>query len=220
MTTANEKSVIRVVLADDHEMYRKAIENELADPQSGIEVVAHVDNGERLVEAYQTHRPDVVVTDVRMPTVDGIEATRRIRGEDPDAKILVVSGHEDPQTVLNAMVAGASGFAFKTETPDGQTWISLIRRVAGGETVLWGSTSRPLIEAAAQPKNVTRPLSEREREILALVRDGKRNKEIAVELGLKIHTVKDHLDNIYQKLGTNSRSAAVAAAIRLGQIDG
>jgi DNA-binding NarL/FixJ family response regulator len=209
-----EPSHIRVILAEDHELIRSAIVSSPHLVGRNIRIVATVTNGEDLIDAYQTHQPDVVVTDLRMPGMGGLEAIRQLRIIDASSRILAVTGHEDPQSVRDAVRAGAIGFAFKQEIGDGDTWASLVEQVAAGQRVMFGKAMEIVMNTIQDGSRVT--LAPRERDVLILVGAGLRNQDIAARLNVAPTSVKDALDRIFDKLGIRTRMGAHRRAVEMG----
>ena len=209
--------MIRVALADDHELVRTGFRLILsAEPD--IEVVAEAANGEEAVDAVRTHRPDVVLMDVRMPVLDGIEATRRVAGE---TRVLVLTTFEVDSVVFDALRAGASGFLLKTGPAD--ELVRAVRVVAAGDSLLSPSVTRRLVEEFArrpEPAAVTGldELTQRETEVLRLVARGLSNAEIAAELVVERSTVKSHVAGVLQKLDLRDRVQAVIVAYESGLV--
>jgi two-component system, NarL family, response regulator DegU len=212
----------RVLVADDHQLLRQALRRALED--SGFDVVAEAGDGEEAVRLVTLLRPDVVVMDVTMPVLDGIEATRRIHAATGEAKVLVLTMHDEDALRVKALRAGAVGFMTKDSAM--QEVVETVKRVAAGDTVF-----SPEIAAAMMnefPLNgdsngyghandvVESPLTKREREILQLVADGHSTTEIARNLFISAKTVKNHLASIYAKLDSRDRTQAVLSGMRLG----
>lgn len=186
----------------------------------GFEVVGLADSGEGIVEIVGQRKPAVALMDVSLVGLGGIEATRRIIDEHPCTKVLILTMHDDPETVRDAVAAGASGFVPKNVGREDLT--AAIRAVAAGGGFLHPSVTRPFLkafgqmaESAAQPRV---RLTERERDVLEQLATGKSTKEIAKVLFVGEETVKTHLSSVYQKLGVNDRVQAVAAALRRGLV--
>jgi DNA-binding NarL/FixJ family response regulator len=196
---------VRVLLADDEALVRAGFRLVLR-PEPDIELVGEAVDGEGAVEAAQRLRPDVVVMDVRMPGVDGLEATRRILAENPGARILILTTFGEDRDVYAALRAGASGFLLKDSTPE--DLVHAIRVVARGDALLGPATTREVISSwvrRAPPAGSTAPLAPREREVVELVAAGRNNAEIAADLHVSESTVKTHLARAQQKLGLRDR---------------
>ncbi len=209
--------MIRVALADDQELVRTGFRLILsAEPD--LEVVAEAANGQEAVEVVRTRRPDVVLMDVRMPVLDGIEATRRIARE---TRVLVLTTFGVDSVVFDALRAGASGFLLKTAPAD--DLVRAVRVVATGDSLLSPSITRRLVEEFARspaPADVEGldELTQRETEVLRLVARGLSNAEIAAELVVEPSTVKSHVASVLSKLDLRDRVQAVVAAYESGLV--
>jgi DNA-binding NarL/FixJ family response regulator len=217
-----------VLIADDHQLLRQALRRALED--GGFRVVSEAGDGEEAVRLVQQDRPDVVVMDVTMPVLDGIEATRRIHAATGDSKVLVLTMHDEDALRVKALRAGAVGFLTKDCAM--QEVVETVRRVADGDTVFSPEIAAAMMaefpppapmSAAPRPANgqatevaVDSPLTKREREILQLVADGHSTAEIARTLYISAKTVKNHLASIYSKLDSRDRTQAVLSGMRLG----
>ncbi len=215
--------MIRVVLADDQELVRDGFAM-ILDAQEDIEVVAQASNGAEVVEAVRSTMPDVVLMDVRMPVMDGIEATRRLRDTGFDRlAVLVLTTFDLDEYVYDALRAGANGFLLK-DVPR-STLIQAVRAVAAGDSLLAPQVTRRLIEQfvqgpsprAGEPNELER-LTQRERDVLVRVTRGLSNAEIAGELVLSEATVKTHVAHVLQKLGLRDRVQAVVWAYESGLV--
>ncbi|MFG1694727.1 response regulator [Nonomuraea sp. NPDC049309] len=218
---------IRIVVADDQELVRAGF-RAILDAQPDMEVVAEAADGVQAVEAARRWRPDVVLMDVRMPRMDGLEATRRIAG--PDAadpvKVLVVTTFDLDEYVFEALRAGAAGFLLKDVRRSGL--VEAVRVVAAGEALLAPSVTRRLIGEfvrARPPARTSRnpppeisTLTAREREVLELIARGRSNAEIAADLTIGEQTVKTHVSNVLSKLLLRDRVHAVILAYETGLI--
>lgn len=206
--------MLRVLVADDHQILREGIRRSLE--AAGEEVVAEASNGEEAVELTRLHRPDVVLMDLSMPIVDGIEATRRITSESPSARVLVLTMHDDPARTRAAISAGASGYLTK-----GTSFVDVlhtIRMIAAGETYLSPALAVSMLRAAEETSGTEDLLSDRQIEILQMIADGFGTKQVARDLGIAQKTVHNHLNAIYRKLDTQSLTHAVLHAVRRGII--
>lgn len=210
---------VRVVLADDHPLVRQGIRTML-DASTEVDVVAEASNGEELIELVSMHHPDVVVVDIRMPEMDGLEAVRRIRRDHPDVRALMLTVHDEDAYVHEAIKAGASGYLLKTVSEE--ELVKGINAVAAGKAMLHPVITRQLIdEFAEMSRGDSKPpqeLSKREQDVLQLLAYGKSNKEIARALGIGAQTVKTHVSHIFTKLGAADRTGAVALALRKGMV--
>jgi DNA-binding NarL/FixJ family response regulator len=213
--------VIRVVLADDQELVRAGF-RVLLESAEDMEVVGEASDGEQAVAVVARERPHVVLMDIRMPGVDGLEATRRIRSLDGSqtVRILILTTFDLDEYVHNALRAGASGFLLKDASPS--ALLDAIRVIHNGEALLAPSVTRRLIEEfARRPDPTRRPaaletLTDREREVLALVAAGLSNAEIAEDLVVSPSTSKTHVSRIMAKLGARDRAQLVMIAYETG----
>ena len=212
---------LRVVLVDDQPLVRAGVAFILST-EPGISVVAEAENGELGVHAAAAHQPDVVLMDVRMPVMDGLEATRRIRLAD-GPPVLVLTTFDDDEVLWGAVQAGAAGFVLKDAPAD--DLIRAVRTAAAGGSWLDPRVTPRLLtvlrsSAAASPGGADRlaQLSEREREVLGLVARGATNTEIADQLYVSERTVKGHVGSIFAKLGARDRAAAIVLAYDAGLI--
>jgi NarL family two-component system response regulator LiaR len=210
---------IRILLADDHVVVREGT-RELLEREEDLEVVAEAGDGEEAVRLATNQCPDVVLMDIAMPKLDGIEATKRIKAINPAIAVLVLTAYDDDQYVFALLEAGAAGYLLK----DVQTneLIRAIHAVYAGESVLHPTIARKVVNRFAQPtgrpreESAVEQLTERELEVLKLAAKGMTNRQIADELTLSIHTVQAHLSNIFGKLGIGSRTEAVLYGLRKG----
>jgi DNA-binding NarL/FixJ family response regulator len=206
--------VIRVLVVDDHAIVRDGLER-LLNSAEGVEVVGTAGDGAEAIEAAMRVEPDVVLMDLSMPGVDGIEATRRLADTRPEAKVVVLTTFADQRRILDALNAGASGYLLKDAEPD--EIITAVRTVVEGGAPLDPKAARVLLDAQRRPRQGQRELSGREREVLDLLATGLANKQIARRLGITERTVKAHLTNIFQQLGVTDRTqAALWAQEHLG----
>ena len=212
---------IRVLVADDQSMVRAGFRMLLADEQD-IEVVAEAENGREAVEKSARFNPSVILMDIRMPELDGLEATRRILAEDRGARILILTTFDLDEYVYEALRAGASGFVLKDDSPE--QLIAAIRTVAAGEALLSPTVTRRVIEKFAATARPAPPkeldeLSDRERDVFRLIAQGMSNAEIGQELFISETTVKTHVTHILGKLGLRDRVQAVVLAHQTGFVD-
>jgi DNA-binding NarL/FixJ family response regulator len=209
---------IRVLLADDHPVVRRGLAA-LLSTIDGLEVVAEAEDGEVAVRETQLTRPDVVLMDIRMPGVDGVEATRRIRKAVPETAVLVLTMYEDDATVFTAMQAGAQGYLLKGAEQDDIA--DAIRAVSRGQAIFGPGIAARLLEHFANPPaaETVDPFPEltgREKEILELLARGHRTSEIASTLHLSPKTVSNNLTTIFTKLEVSDRTGAVIRARERG----
>lgn len=203
---------ISVLVVDDHHVVRQGLEQLLATTPD-IEVVGTAGNGFEAVEAVGRLRPDVVLMDLSMPELDGVEATRRIAAQYPSSRVLVLTSFSEQSRILDAISAGADGYLLKHADPDEIT--AAVRSVHAGDAPLDPKAARVLLDAGRMLRE-TVALSEREREVLLLVRDGLANKQIARRLGITERTVKAHLTKVFQRIDVTGRTqAAIWAAEHL-----
>lgn len=195
---------IRVVVADDHQVVRSGLELLLATT-ADIELVGTAANGAEVLEVVARLQPDVVLMDLSMPDVDGVEATRRMTAAHPASRVLVLTSFSDQTRILDALAAGADGYLLKDSDPDDIA--SAIRSVFAGESPLDPKAARVLLESR-RTRRETVSLTDREREVLLLVRGGLANKQIARRLGISERTVKAHLTSVFQRLGVSDRTQA------------
>jgi two-component system, NarL family, response regulator LiaR len=206
--------MIRVLVADDHGVVREGLRSFLA-LQDDIEVVGEAGDGEEALEAVRRLAPDVALMDLVMPRMDGIEAIRHIRAESPQTRVIVLTSFVDEDKMLPAVRAGAAGYLLKDVEP--QELVTAIRTVHGGAALLHPAVVAELVREATTPRGDG--LTEREREVLALIARGRANKAIAFELGVSEKTVKTHVSNILGKLNLTDRTQAALYAVREGLVD-
>jgi DNA-binding NarL/FixJ family response regulator len=205
---------IRVLLVDDHQVVRRGLRTFL-EVQDDIEVVGEAADGSEGVVRAEELRPDVVLMDIKMPVTDGIEALRRLRALDNPAKVLIVTSFTEQRTVVPALRAGAAGYVYKDVDPDALA--GAIRSVHAGHVLLQPEVAGALL-SQDEGGGVGRGngLTDREREVLALIADGRSNREIARALVLSEKTVKTHVSNILMKLDLADRTQAALWAVRHG----
>lgn len=206
---ASRPDKIRILLADDHIVMRMGLMT-ATNGEPDMKVVANAENGQEAIKAYREHRPDVVVLDLRMPGLSGIETIRALRAEFSEARVLIFSNYASGEEVYQALKAGASGFVVKEMSLE--RLLEAIRLVHRGEQYV------PPEIAARVGERLLAQLSPREIEVLQLVAKGRSNKEIGAELGVVEGTVKIHLTNILSKLGVSDRTQAIIVAVKRGII--
>src|SRR6202140_928479 len=209
--------MIRVLLADDHAMVRKGFRL-ILEAQADMEIAGEAGNGREAVELAEQLRPDVVVMDVAMPELNGIEATRRLAASTPHARVLALSMHKDSVYVREILRAGARGYLLKDSIAS--DLLSAVRAVAKGEGYLSPGVSDAVLNDYR--RHVTDPidlLSSREREVLQMIAEGKTNKEIATVLNLSVYTIDAHRGKVMEKLNLHSAGELVRFAVRNGLID-
>ena len=212
---------IRVLVADDQSMVRSGFRM-LLSREDDIEVVAEASNGLEAVDKAGRFRPTVVLMDIRMPELDGLEATRRILAADDAARVLILTTFDLDEYVYEALRAGASGFVLKDDPAE--QLLAAIRIVAGGDALLSPAITRRVIERFARlpqpaPRKELEDLTERELEVLRLIARGLSNAEIGQELYISDTTVKTHITHILQKLDLRDRVQAVVLAYQTGLVD-
>jgi DNA-binding NarL/FixJ family response regulator len=217
-------AVLRVLLADDQQLMREGLRT-LLEMEEGITVVGEAADGAGAVQAFEDLAPDVVLMDIRMPKMDGVEATRRIRGRWPGARILMLTTFDEDELVFEAVRVGARGYLLKDVS--GAELAAAVRDVARGGAALQSGVARKVMDAfarLAQPgpaaeRHLVAPLSGRERAVLGLLARGLSNKEIAEKLFLAEGTVKNHVSTILQKIDARDRTQAALKARELGLLD-
>jgi DNA-binding NarL/FixJ family response regulator len=212
---------IRIVLADDHQVVREGTRRML-EREPGIKVVGEAADGQQAVDMVAQMAPDVVVLDVRMPSLNGIEATKRIKEANPDTRVLIFTAHDTDRYVFPLLEAGANGIVLKTAGQ--RDLVHAIYDVYRGETALHPTVARRVVERLTnkrpfQGDNMVESLTEREMEVLMAVGKGWSNKEVSEALHISPHTVQVHLGNIFGKMGVKTRTEAVLYAIRQGWVD-
>lgn len=203
---------IKVLVVDDHEVVRVGLRS-LLNRERGIEVVGEAGTAEAAVAQAARLRPDVVIMDVRLPDRSGVEACREIRSADLNVQVIMLTSYADEEAVFNSILAGASGYLLKQIR--GQELVRAIESVAVGQSLLDPAVTQTVLEkvkklaAGGQPDDIAQ-LSAQERKVLALVAEGKTNKEIAGALGLSDKTVKNYLSHVFDKLNLSRRAEAAA----------
>jgi DNA-binding NarL/FixJ family response regulator len=222
---SDERAKIRVLLADDHPLIRKALRDTL-EKEPDLEVVGEAGNGAEAVELTAQLRPDVVIMDVSMPVMNGVEATRRIKEADPLTLVLILTVVTDVNTIFNILQAGASGYLVKSIF--GPEVVRTIRTLMDGDLVLAPDISAELLKFATRHKEdrtqtalpqPTGRLSQRAVEVLSWAARGLSNKEIATKLGITEATVKGHLVEVFTYLNVRSRTEAVFVSLKMGLIN-
>ena len=209
MTTAQKP--IRVLTVDDHALLRKGIRN-LLGAEADMQLVAEACTGREAIEHFRTHRPDITLMGLQMPDMNGIEAIIAIRGEFPDARIIVLSTYSGDVQVARALKAGARAYLLKGNV--NKELLATIRAVNAGQKRIPAEVASELAEHTGEDE-----LSAREIEVLRLIAAGNANKEIAVQLSLAEDTVKRHVTNILSKLRANDRTHAVTIGLKRGIIE-
>ena len=206
---------IRVVLADDHAVVRKGI-REFLEEDPEIRVVAEASDGEEAVALIARERPDVIVLDIQMPKLNGMEATRRVKKEFPHTRVLMLTAYDDDPYIFAALQAGANGYLLKTSGSD--ELVRAVHAIADGESALSPTIAKKLVLNAtsgnASGEEHIEALTDREMDILRLAAKGLGNKQIGATLAISDRTVQGHLANIYGKLHVGTRTEAVMYAVR------
>ncbi len=210
-------SKIRVLLVDDHAIMRDGI-SALLDLQDDIEIVGEASEGKEAIEKARELVPDVVVMDISMPEMDGLEATRRIKKKDPTVKVLVLTQHDDREYILSTIKSGSDGYLPKRAL--GSELVAAIRAIHQGHSFLYPSATGALIEDYRRQveKEPYDRLTEREREVFRLIADGHTSREIVDMLFISLKTVHNHRAKIMEKLNIHNRSELIKFAIRKGLV--
>ena len=202
------KARIRILCVDDHQLIREGV-TLIIEREPDMRVVAAARTGEEAVALFREHRPDVTLMDLQLPVMNGLEAIQAIRKEDPGARIIVLTMYEGNEHIYRALTAGAATYLLKdTLSSD---LIRVVRQVHAGEKPLRPEVQAKLAERAAQPT-----LTPREVEVISLVGEGRRNKEVAATLRISEETVQVHLRNIFAKLQVSDRASALTVAVKRG----
>lgn len=206
---------IRVLIVDDHQLVRDGIKL-LLSTFDEFAIVATAEDGEQAVTAYHAHRPDVVLMDMVMPRVDGPTAIQRVRADDPDARIIVLTSFVEDAQVQRAIAAGATGYMLKNASPE--QLAGAIRAAHGGHPTIDAEAAQALLRSTMSPSPAY-DLTGREQEVLAQLVLGKTNKEIAETLFLSPTTVRDYVSSILAKLGVSNRTEAATLALQKGILE-
>ena len=208
----------RLMIVDDHEVVRMGLRAAL-DVEPDFTVVAEASNGQEAIEKARAHRPDIVLMDVRMDGMDGIEACRELRSELPDTRVLMLTSFAEEETVVAALLAGAAGYVLKNVARS--RLLEALRSVARGESLLDSRVTRGVVEKLVAARGASEDeidLTAREREVLVLIAEGATNKEIAAKLVVSENTARNHVSHILGKLGFSRRSEAAAYAVKKGLV--
>jgi len=205
-----EPGVIRVIVVDDHALHRDGT-RQILEAHADLQVVGEAASGEVALALVNQLHPDVVLMDIRLPGMNGVEVTRAITRDHPDVRVLMVSAYDEDVYVRGALEAGAAGYLRKTAP--GKELVEAVRAVAGGATVLQSGLTARLLISSRQPEQGPIALTERELSVLRLLAEGLHNRELAARLGISPRTVERHCASVYAKLGVGSRTEAVVLAI-------
>jgi len=223
---------IKIILIDDHQLFREGIKR-ILDFEPMFEVVAEADDGSEALTVVEEYKPDVVIMDINMPNVNGVEATKQLVDANPETKVIILSIHDDENYVTHALKTGARGYLLKEM--DADTLIEAVKVVADGGSYLHPKVTHNLVNEfrrlalSGQNENahpakpeIRRPLhilTRRECEVLQMLADGKSNRGIGEALFISEKTVKNHVSNILQKMNVNDRTQAVVVAIKNGWVE-
>jgi DNA-binding NarL/FixJ family response regulator len=206
---------VRVILADDHEMVRQGLRVLLE--REGFEVVAEASDGREAMKLCETHSPEVAILDLAMPLLNGVDAAREIIKTNPRTKVVLLTMHTEDHLILESLRAGVTGYVLKTKA-SGEL-VQALRAVCRGEMFLTQTISRTIVQAFVRNNDLPEmPISDRERQVLQLVAEGKTNKEIATLLGISVKTAESHRSNMMDKLNIHDTAGLVRYAIRKGII--
>lgn len=218
----NVTAKIRILVADDHTVIRRGIVG-LLNAQADMEVIEEAGNGREAVARAETAKPDVVLLDVAMPELNGLGATRMIKDQSPDVQVLILTMHDREDYLFQALRAGASGYVLKGADTD--DLLTAVRSVAHGHVYLFPPVAKDLLNdylrrvRSGEDEASYDGLTEREREVLQLIAEGKTAGQIAEDLHISTHTVQSHRDSIMAKLGLHNRAALIRYALRRGLVE-
>jgi DNA-binding NarL/FixJ family response regulator len=228
MSPEDVRGLTRLAIVDDHELARESLQNMLSD-EPDIEIVGEAANGREALLLCSRFRPDLILMDVRMPEMDGLAATKEVKQRYPEISVMMLTMHENPDYLLEALKAGAAGYILK-DAPQGEI-IEAVRRVRNGESPLDPELAARLLRRLASEgemrrttgaphaaPNAVEPLTPRELEVLGLMRLGRTNREIAGDLVISLGTAKNHVEHIISKLGVSEWTRAVVQGLELGLI--
>lgn len=218
-TIRPERKRSRLIIADDHEFTRIGLRTML-ESEPDFELAGEATNGQEAVELCRELQPDLALLDIRMPIMDGLAATRMIKQVAPHTRVAIVTMHENPDYLIEALRAGVVGYVLKDSTR--RTFVAAVRQVLRGETFINGALTAQLLQRMASlaepPIEPQVQLTRREHEVLHLIAQGKTNREIGILLTISLGTVKIHVEHIIDKLGVSDRTQAAVRAIELGLI--
>ena len=206
-------SSVSILIADDHELFRRGVAAELSQVPGWI-IAAEATNGRDAVALASELKPDIVVLDLTMPELNGLEAARQITAADPSARILILTAHESEQLVREVLNAGARGYVLKSDA--GRTLVSALQALLGGGSFFTSNVARMVLDGylRSESMDVSQTLSAREREIVQLLAEGNSNKDIARALNISVKTAETHRSNVMRKMGFESLAELVRYAIR------
>ena len=226
MSPDHARGLTHLAIVDDHELARESLQHMLAD-EPDIEVVGEAANGRQALLLCSRLRPDLILMDVRMPEMDGLAATKEVKQRYPETSVLMLTMHENPEYLLEALKAGAAGYVLK-DAPQEEI-IEAVRRVRNGESPMDSELAARLLRRLASEGELRRgtgashgatdavePLTPRELEVLELMKLGRTNRQIAADLVISLGTSKNHVEHIIAKLGVSDRTQAVVKALELG----
>lgn len=206
---------IKLLIADDHPVVREGLKTMLQSADE-FEVIGQAANGEEAISLTEELKPDVVILDMRMPKIEGIEATCEIKKRVPSAEVVILSTHDQDEYIYRSLQAGAKGYVIKDSGLD--ELLEVVRAAARGESLLSSNIATKLVDHLSTPQP-QRSLTDREQTVLNQLAKGLRNREIAQNLNITERTVKNHVTNIINKLGVTNRTEALAHALRKGLIE-
>lgn len=207
---------VRVLLADDHEIVRQGLRVLLE--REGFQVVGEAANGHDAVKLCEANHPEIAILDLSMPLLNGVDAAREIMKSNPRIKVVLLTMHTEDHLILESLRAGVTGYVLKTKAAS--ELVQALRAVCRGEMFLTQSISRTIVQAFLQNTPVPgNPISDRERQVLQLVAEGKTTKEIASLLGISVKTAESHRSNLMEKLNIHDTAGLVRYAIRIGLIE-
>lgn len=206
--------MIRILIADDHDVVRDGLKL-ILETEEDFQVIGEAGDGAKAVQLTEELQPDVILMDLRMPGMDGLQAIEKIHAQWPKVAVVILTTYNEDDLMMRGLQAGARGYLLKDTNR--QTLFNSLRAAARGEALFLPDViARVLSQPSAVKRNENSILTERELEVLRAASRGERSKEIAIHLGITERTVKAHLDSVYNKLGVDSRAAAVATAIERG----
>lgn len=206
--------MIRILIADDHDVVRDGLKL-ILETEEDFQVIGEAGDGAKAVQLTEELQPDVILMDLRMPGMDGLQAIEKIHAQWPKVAVVILTTYNEDDLMMRGLQAGARGYLLKDTNR--QTLFNSLRAAARGEALFLPDViARVLSQPSTVKRNETSILTERELEVLRAASRGERSKEIAIHLGITERTVKAHLDSVYNKLGVDSRAAAVATAIERG----